>query len=370
MKGEQIEQIIKKIGRIIKKETKEETEEETKKDELERREKEIAKKLKAGKITKWSPEVREFEKEKVEYMKENAPLFFIYRDNPLFSDHIPIILKKLTEMGRQVETQIFPAGTPEEEMKKWYERNKKLLSQKAVILDWKTDGCFGKEIEEEKYDLGSRLVMNLDGLMQKVTLRLLFGEDVPKIEITNRPVPEIENSIETNKRIVTTITKAILKNPEYCPKEVVILSTSMADHDLEFDREIGVMKYEEREEYIITKIKEWLVESGIDPQKIRISRKEIHGNRARSGYFYFDEEQRKFLKEIDKPGTWIITDRHTLITNDESKTNAPIRSAILLRMPPANFFRDAIEQKIIHYSQEDLERVWEEVLRSEFGGEE
>lgn len=336
---------------------------------FEEKEKEIIGKIKSGQIKSWGEEATGFEKEKIEDMKKNAPLFFIYRDNTLFKNHIPTILKKFTEMGRQVDTQNFPEGTQKEDIEKWYKENKGLLSQKAIVSDRTADIPY-KMNDEIKYDLGARRVEDIDKLTSRVLAGILFGENAPKSD---------DGNIETSKRFMTTIIKNILKNPEQHPKEVQILSSSMGAHLYELDRERvekateeGVKDFEwteEAREYVTTKIKEWLVESGLESQKIKVIPDEIRGELNIVPGNYFNSQQKEFLREIDKPDTWIITDRHTGIDNNESQTNVPMRSARVLKMPPGNFFDEAKNHNFISYSEEEIENEWDKVLKSEFGGE-
>lgn len=336
---------------------------------FEEKEKEIIGKIKSGQIKSWDKEATDFEKEKIEDMKKNASLFFIYRDNTLFKNHIPTILKKFAEMGRQVDTQNFPEGTQKKDIEKWYKENKGLLFQKAIVSD-QTANIPYEMSGEIKYDLGARRVEDLDKLTSGVLARILFGENAPKSG---------EGNIEKSKRFMTTIIKNILKNPDQHPKEVQILSSSMGDHlyDLDIERmekakEEGVKDFEwteEAREYVTTKIKEWLVESGLESQKIKIIPDKIHGKLNIVPGNYFNSKQKEFLGEIDKPDTWIITDRHTGIDNNESQTNAPMRSARVLKMPPGNFFDEAKNHNFISYSEEEIENEWNKVLKSEFGGE-
>ena len=337
---------------------------------FEEKEKEIIGKIKSGQIESWGEEAIDFEKEKIEDMKKNAPLFFIYRDNTLFKNHIRTILKKFAEMGRQVDTQIFPEGTQNKDIEKWYKENKGLLSQKAIVLD-QTANIPSKMYDEVRYDLGARRVGDIDRLTYRVLAGILFGENAPKSD---------DGNIETSKRFMTTIIKNILKNPNQRPKEIQILSSNMSDHLYELNKERssligekaekeGVGWAEEAREYVTAKIQEWLVESGLESQKIKVIPDEIRGESNKVYGSYFNSKQKEFLGKIDKPDTWIITDRHTGIDNNESRTNAPIRSAMVLKMPPGNFFDEVKNHNFISYSEEEIENEWGKVLKSEFGGE-
>lgn len=329
------------------------------------KEKEVIEKIKSGQIRSWSEEAEDFEKEKVEEMKRHAPLSFIYRDNTLFKKHVPIILKNLAEMGRQVDTQIFPESTQKKDIEKWYEENKKLLSKKAIISD-RTANIPYKMKKEVNYELGAREVEDLDRLTSKVFKKILFGEAEPKSK----------GDIETSKRFMTTIIKNILKNPNQHPEKVLLLSSNMGDHLSDFDRE--KLKEGEKEnkdyawtgearKYVTAKVKEWLVGCGLESKKIEVIQDKITGKLNIIPGNYFNSEQEKFLEKLDRPNTWIITDRHTGIGNNESETNAPIRSAIVLKMPLGNFYEEAKNHNLIYYSEKEIENEWKNVLKNEFG---
>ncbi len=263
-------------------------------------------------------------------------------------------------MGRQVDMQNFPEGTQRREIEEWYKENKGLLSQKAIISDGTASIRYNKMYDEIRYDFGARVVENLDTLANRVLTGVLFGENA--LESDN-------GSIETNKRFMTTIIKNILKNPDQHPKEVQILSSHMGDHLGTFDGDSMEKTEEGAQEYVVTKIKEWLVESGLESEKIKVIPDEIGGRLNIVPGHYFGEQQREFLRKIDKPDTWIITDRHTGIGNDESLTNAPIRSGIVLKMPLGDFFEEVKNHNFVSYSEEEVENEWSKVLKSEFGGE-
>ncbi len=317
---------------------------------FEQKEKKIIKKLKSGQIKPWDKKVEDFEKEKVEEMKRHAPLSFIYRDNALFKKHIPIILKNLAEMGRPADVQIFPEGTQKEDIKKWYKENKELLSKKAIVSDV-TAGIPYEMQGEVKYELGARKIEDLDGIIEKVLEKILFGE-------VGLESDEYGN-IETSKRFMTAIIKNILKNPDQFPKKVLLLSSKMGDHLYQFD--IEKVKEGEKEnkeytqteeacEYVTAKIKEWLIECGLESEKIEV----IQGGITSEKLYH--------------PDTWIITDRHTGLKNNEneSETNTPIHSTVL-KMPIVNFFDEAKKHNLIYFSEEEIENEWKNVLKNEFG---
>jgi len=313
-----------------------------------------------------------FEENNLEDMKKNAPLFFIYRDNTLFRNHIPIILRKLTEMGRQVGIQSFSEETSEKDIDRWYEDNKGPLAKKAIVSDWTA------QMRSNIQPVGAVEVEQIDNLIDKVSLGILFGDNKPELTDYGRLG---KGDIETSRGSMVTIVKNIIRDHNQCPKKVKIISNHMLDHIIAFDKDFDTEKNDnsDDENYVTAKIKEWLIESGVEAQNIEIVTPKIYNSSGcrLSGYHFSSEyrgkfagDEKEFLNEIDKPGTWIIADRHTRISRDPSKTNVPIRSSVLLTMPLGNFFKDARDQNLISYSDEEIEKEWGRVLEKEFSKKE
>jgi hypothetical protein len=86
--------------------------------------------IKSGKAKTYAEAEKLVEKE-----KERKPFFFIYRENDLFKKYVPLIQDFLKEKGYPVDLKSFPAGTPEEEIKKWYLENQIDLQSKNILAD-------------------------------------------------------------------------------------------------------------------------------------------------------------------------------------------------------------------------------------------
>ncbi|MDD5625600.1 MAG: hypothetical protein PHG83_00340 [Patescibacteria group bacterium] len=98
-----------------------------------------------------------------------TPQFLVYRNNSLFEIWIPKIAKIIEELGHSVEIQAFPAGTPEEEIKKWIQENSKSLKSKDVLCDGTVFesgiGCTNKEFK-----------LNLDELIRNTVRASVEGD--------------------------------------------------------------------------------------------------------------------------------------------------------------------------------------------------
>lgn len=314
---------------------------------------------------KLSDKLADFEEEKTREMKKSAPLFFIYRNNTLFKKYIPIILKNLNEMGRQVDVQIFPEGTQGADIERWYQENKELLSKKAIISDRTADIPHTISIKELKYELGARNVGDLDELINRVFKKIIFGN----AEFKN------DGKIETSKEFMIMIVKNILKNQDQWPKKVLLLRSNMGDHFYEFDEEKlkeekkknkDYSYTEEAGEYIVAKVKEWLIECGLKPEQVEIVPDIIREKLNIAPGSSFNNEQIKFLEKLDQPNTWIITDRHTRIDNNESETSVPIYLAVVLKMPLGDFFNEVKEHNLIYFSEEEIGNEFKKMLIEEF----
>jgi hypothetical protein len=100
--------------------------------------------------------------------KEPKPFFLIYRDNDLFKEYIPVIASILQEEGRLVKVQSFPAGTPEEDINRWYLEHGAEVNSSRILADYTTKRSTNYELKSE---------INLDDLMAGATAEAIFGAD-------------------------------------------------------------------------------------------------------------------------------------------------------------------------------------------------
>jgi len=120
---------------------------------------EKAKKTKKEKVTE-QVEVESKEKNK-------KPFLLTYRENDLFKKYASNVVTFLREQGYQVNTQVFPAGTPEEEIKKWYLAHQKEIESSNVISDYTVLRSSGYKIEDR---------INLDGVFFSTTQEAIMGD--------------------------------------------------------------------------------------------------------------------------------------------------------------------------------------------------
>lgn len=312
--------------------------------------------------------MQDFENEKIKEMKENTPIFIVGRNNSLFESYIPKIVNYLAEMGRQVETKIFPQGTDEKKIEEWYKDNAQaMLTGKAIISDQTASVPYELSKEMRNEINGSRSVGNIDNLIRKVFNEILIGNSEMRFNIFEGADPE---KIKTF--MINTI-QHILSNPQNNPEKIIIFKNKMGHHTNEIvdvkkdqykhldthaastiSKEAGNQAGIDAGNYVVAQIKEWLENGGFAIEKIQ--EKAEGNNEYRDGVSKYS----KIFEESDLPNAWIIIDRHNDIKPGDAK------SAIVLGMPASNFYHDAMENNLINFSDEEIEKTLKDVLKKEF----
>lgn len=301
--------------------------------------------------------------------KEKLPIIFIsYRDNDLFREQIPAMVQMLSSMGRNVEIQTFPEGTKEEEIKQWYQDNRSKLEGKELISDRTAEVHWS--IREELESTGTRQSGNLDDLISAATKRAIFGEDSKK---WNKDGAEYSKgwSEEQSAKFFSTLVRRILENPKNVPQSVYIFLDRILDHtyavEPEKAKELRVVRESQEkkdaEKLVAEKLKKWLAEGGIDDDKI-IMGPELLVNGFNLNVAHISDEGERLIEEADKPGNWIIIDRHNV-----AFFNKELKSAKFLKLPESNFYRSAREAGFINPKPEDLTESLKEILEEKFSGE-
>lgn len=202
---------------------------------------------------------------------------------------MPKIINDLHGRDIQVETKIFPKGTPEEEIKKWAEENRHLLTGKELILDrtvkWQLGRTNDLTIKNPKHGKGSYL----DSIFEEVSGRAILGSEFfDKIEEGNmyRERKSLkkrtdEERWELAKSGFQEIMRNLVEANGQQPGKIVLVLKKLADHDPFTllwqdklpDKEKPYIRFEEtREEFGDPKageiIAEWLRELGISEDNI------------------------------------------------------------------------------------------------------
>lgn len=163
--------------------------------------------------------------------KINNSVYVIYRDNNLYQTLIPKIVENLEKVGKKVIQRSFPAGTPEEEIKKYFEdekvkdslKNTELLSDNTCYKNLPGGYEFYSENNTKK-SLGI-----LDELSKEIIKESLIGK--PRFELSDTEMKEKENKLEVSSEmnVVKNILKSILEKKGE-PERLYIVEDKISDH--------------------------------------------------------------------------------------------------------------------------------------------
>lgn len=270
---------------------------------------------------------------------EHRSKFFIsYRDNDFFGEFVPKIINDLRRRDIQVETKVFPKGTPEEEIKKWAEENRQILTGKELILDrtvkWQLGRTEDLTIKNPKHGEGSYL----DSIFEEVSGKAILGSEFfDKIEEGNtyrkrKSLKERtdEERWELAKLGFQEIMRNLIEANGQQPDKIVLVIKKLADHDPFTllwrdklpDKEKPYIRLEEtREEFGDPKaaeiIAEWLGGLGISEDSI------ITVND-------FDQS----TEFTDESNNFVILDRHAKLSFEPA-------NAKVLQFPMPNLWKSA-----------------------------
>lgn len=321
---------------------------------------EEVKKFEEENMTDTQREMSEEKARKFEQREQMPPILIIYRDNDLFEKYVPGIERMLVAQGRRVEVKNFLRGTEQNEIKEWYEENLERLDGMEIISDrtakmpWKMEDKFNTfniksigELDSVLSGAMSRIFLSEES-RSKLSKSMMFRDGV----INPNAIREPEENV---KEFFTSLVKHILVTPENIPDKVIIFPDRLVDHMSDYDggRSYDEMKklnagseferkIAEVEKMLIEKIKGWLVDGGLNPDKIEI------GDNVYS------------LEKYDKPNNWIIMDRHI----DGVKED--VVAAKFLQMPTSNFYNTVKENKLLDYSEEELKHALKNYLEEKF----
>lgn len=292
-----------------------------------------------------------------------APILLMYRDNDLFSQHIPGVVAELQSLGRFVEVQSLPAGTPSSKVREWSEQNAAIFRGKLVL----TDGTCG--YSSDPYGQAVKKDMAyLDRLFSLRTQRVLLGEHF-------REVGDYEAYGENIKHVKSgylNLLRRILEGPEHMPEKVIIVRDMMLDHEFrsfrdslsDEDRKLyrggktslmmedNVRRYREICDPAVSLFRQWLIEAGVPEETI-----EVTDNRT--------IRETAFINSKLKQGPnlnrfWIFRDRHNL-------EKEGLIYGYQFQLPLSNFLEQAREYGLVDVKPDELEGAMNQILREDFG---
>jgi len=293
------------------------------------------------------------------------PIFMIYRDNDLFKEWVPKIAETLKGLGRKVEIQSFPAGTEKEEIKKWLKDEKERLKKGDLITDHTVQSTLRYSGISEVTKDQTRI--NLDDVMEDVAIETLWGdEDKEEYKKMIDPNYRSEFAAENENRrkeiwiniekAISILVNRILENKENYPDQIVINTRRLGDHEpfVEFGYSIkngfvierSTKEMREGDEKAGEVLKEWLIKAGISAENL----------------FLTDEDPKSEDYETKIPRSsktekfirWFIYDRH--LGQPAGVIDTPDYKKIILRLPFADFFSDAVSNNLVAFNPEKLQQ--------------
>lgn len=159
--------------------------------------------------------------------KLNMPVYVIYRDNTLYQTLIPKIVENMEKIGKKVIQHTFPAGTSEEEIKKYFEDEKVKESLKnAELLNDYT--CYhnlpgGYKFYDENQTKNSLGI--LDDLSKKIMQDSLLGEKIIEGMKEGSGIEEVPSELSVLHNIIKEV---FAKNGE--PENLYIVEKYISSH--------------------------------------------------------------------------------------------------------------------------------------------
>jgi hypothetical protein len=314
--------------------------------------------------------------ELVEKEKERKPFFFVYRENDLFKRYVPLIQDFLKEKGYPVDLKSFPAGTPTEEIKKWYLERQIDLQSKNILADNTSIASCGYDEKTFKNNLQPKI--DLDELINQATVESISGDITFARQFRDkfwgkfwetRDNPEKRREVkeeylsalgEIYKKILTSIPEEQRQK-----MEIVILKglfrgnyifPSLIDHEPFASKNFEELQKET--DKFADKMKKWLNESGISQVTLFSTGAEI---------------PMETIRKLIEGSAYIIFDRHTL-TSDTSLTlegvedmrafwgpnekySVLIKEKAALQTPVETFYNDAVKKLSIQADPKKMEEI-------------
>ena len=308
--------------------------------------------------------------------KEQLPILFVYRDNDSFREEMPEIISNLQSWGRKVETQVFPQGTKEEEIKKWVESNSDNLSGKELATDYTVSGQMGYQLEKELREKGSKFADNLDSLFNEAARETVLGDDVINAQETlykNRGKlskdEEYEKEIYVAEKGIERIIKQYLEKGGSMPKKVYVFKKKICDHvpfqnmkraeaeKAGSDDKLAEAYYQQSAELV----KSWLVKGGIPEDIIHVE----------------ESMTREINLEVGA-GIWFVIDRHNIKTTfddddksyityeDESIHTYKRHNSRAFLLPFSDFYRTAKEQGVVNADPQEFRKALSNTFKKIF----
>ncbi len=185
--------------------------------------------------------------------KTLGSIYMVYRDNRNWEKYAPKIIDHIRkELSGQIEVQVFPRGTDEGEIKKWYEENQDKFGGKYLL----TDITCKPIIESEKY----KNRVSLDGILETSNKKII--EEIFRNSFGEKGLEELnDTSLENIENFNTKIFKLALENNT--PSKVTLVESRFGHHSGFLVNLKGLQERSvENDKQVLEFYKKWLLDAG------------------------------------------------------------------------------------------------------------
>lgn len=193
--------------------------------------------------------------------KTLGPVYMVYRDNRNWEKYAPKIIEHIQkELGGHIEVQVFPRGTDEGEIKKWYEENQDKFGGKFML----TDTTCKPVIESGKY----KERISLDHILEisnKEVIKEIFRNSFGEKGLGELNYSGLENIENSN----TKIFKLALENNT--PSKITLVESRFGHHSGFLVNLKGLQERSvENDKQVLESYKKWLLNAGYPETNISI----------------------------------------------------------------------------------------------------
>jgi hypothetical protein len=293
----------------------------------------------------------ELRQAEVKEKEKLPPIAFIYRENDLFKEWIPVMVNNLKNMDRRAEIHEFPRGTEEAEIQEWLIENQEKFKDKDISVD----GTVREELFNSGFGRNHLLKYEphyIDDILSDFSSRVFFGKNKKELQKETEYAKTYEGSLETCEKSFVVIIERILKNAE--PKRINIFLSNILDHEPFSKKPDNKENEAKNREIAKEQIGGWFIKGGVDRKQIA---------------FNPEENYKKIKESIEKKkgsaGNWLVFDRH-LLGGLEERLGKIKTDSIKLQLPLGNFLQDAINNSLLQIDSSKAEEELKQILKKEF----
>lgn len=291
-------------------------------------------------------------------------MLVVVRNNNLFATYLPLLIGWLRTLGHTVQEQVFPEGTDEVVISRWFGTlGLDALKGRFFLSDYTCrDTLQSKFGFDACRPLDLTQYPTLDRLFDDATLRAIGGETEALLRADNSGEGFMSDDTEKDAAVRRAYVRlfreliAVTSAPEH-----VIVALNRADDHIGAE-ERGIPEQEER---VGLAIKDCLVQAGVPADIISLVRfeeapEDDDGFRRRRGGLIIPKGVVADL--IKKPSTWLLRDRHLALNMEPDITNFRLCTKYKA-LPLGNLFGDVSD---VGLQPSGLEAALESVVKEKF----